>query len=114
MKNAKTLKKELNEELVEIAWHPKDTGIFACQKMRKKEKEPIFLLSNPFSLYFIREYWNILSLDIVQESLWIYSHFDTWYSSQIFVNISNFDVVQFFFLFDFLGTFVPKYIFENI
>ena len=32
----KALKKELNEELVPIAWQTKNDGIFACQKMRKK------------------------------------------------------------------------------
>ena len=37
----KTLKTELNEELMPVAWNPIDGGIGVCQKMRKKEIDPI-------------------------------------------------------------------------
>ena len=36
LEKRKALKKELNEELMPVAWHP-DGGIGACQKMRKKK-----------------------------------------------------------------------------
>ena len=39
LKNVKHLKKEFNENLMLIMWHPR---IFACQKIRKKEIEPVF------------------------------------------------------------------------
>ena len=39
LKNVKHLKKEFNENLMLIMLHPR---IFACQKMRKKEIEPVF------------------------------------------------------------------------
>ena len=50
----KALKKELNEELMLIAWDPRKLWNFACEKMKKKKKEiePI-LLSNAFSAYTI-------------------------------------------------------------
>ena len=50
----KALKKELNEELMLIAWDPRKWWNFACEKMKKKKKEiePI-LLSNAFSVYTI-------------------------------------------------------------
>ena len=36
LKNANNLKK-ISEELMPIAWYPKDGGIFACQKIREKK-----------------------------------------------------------------------------
>ena len=39
LKNVKHLQKEFNENLMLIMWHPR---IFACQKIRKKEIEPVF------------------------------------------------------------------------
>ena len=38
LRNAKLSKKdeEVSEELMPRAWHPKRCGIFACQKVRKK------------------------------------------------------------------------------
>ena len=41
-KKRKALKKALNEELMIIAWHPRTWWNFACQKVRKKDIEPIF------------------------------------------------------------------------
>ena len=38
-------RKDLNEELMIIVWHPRRCGVFSCQKMRKKK----FLLSNTFN-----------------------------------------------------------------
>ena len=41
----KTLKKELNEELILISWHPLDGGIGAFQKMRKNKNIKCLLKS---------------------------------------------------------------------
>ena len=49
----KALKKELNEELMEIAWHPKRCWNFCMSENEKKEIENQFLLSNAFSVYTI-------------------------------------------------------------
>ena len=44
----RALKKELNEELMVIVWHPRIWGNFRIPENEKKEKEPI-LLSNTFN-----------------------------------------------------------------
>ena len=42
LKNAKHLKKELNEELMLISWHRKRWQNFCMSEDEKKEIEPIF------------------------------------------------------------------------
>ena len=41
LKNANHLK-NITKELMPVAWHPTNGGIGACQKMTKKELDPIF------------------------------------------------------------------------
>ena len=40
--NSKALKKELNEELMLVVWHPKKWWDFSMSEDKKKEIEPIF------------------------------------------------------------------------
>ena len=43
LKKTKHIKKELNEELMPVAWHPKRWWNFCMWKDEKKETEPIFI-----------------------------------------------------------------------
>ena len=52
LKKDKGLKKELNEELMLIAWFPRKWWNFCMSEDQKKEIEQ-FLLSNTFSVYTI-------------------------------------------------------------
>ena len=97
-KKAKHFKKKISEELLPVAWHPKRWWNFCMPEDEKKRNQTNFYRVM-LLMYAIWEYWNTLTLDIVQKVLWISSHSDT---------------VQTFFLSDFFGTFVPKYVFTNI
>ena len=47
----KALKKDINEELMLVAWHPKRWWNFCMSEDEKKQIEPIFL-RNTFSLHY--------------------------------------------------------------
>ena len=70
MKKDKALKKELNEELMLIAWFPRKWWNFCMSEDQKKEIEQ-FLLSNTFSVYTILVLKCFVTerLDMVQKSL---------------------------------------------
>ena len=98
-----------------IACHAKNCWSFCMSEDQKKEKKTI-LLNNNFNVYNLRVL-KFLLLDIVQNSLWISSHFDTQRLDivQISLWISFFYIYNSSFLLVWiLGTFAPKYKFENI
>ena len=70
LKKDKGLKKELNEELMLIAWFPRKWWNFCTSEDQKKEIEQ-FLLSNTFSVYTILVLKCFVTerLDMVQKSL---------------------------------------------
>ena len=45
----KALQKQLNEELIPVAWHPNKWLDYSMSEDQKKEIEPIFLLSKAFN-----------------------------------------------------------------
>ena len=85
-KKSKTLKKELNEELMLVAWYPRRVWNICSSEYGKTRNRTDFYRVM-YLVYAIWKYWNVLlqRLD-VQKSFWICRHCDrklcmkTWYS----------------------------------
>ena len=103
IKNGKNLKKKINEELIPIASHPKRWWNFCMSEDNKKKIEPILRAFNVYNLEVLEHFatWNLWEYLIIL-------------SFEIFVNITLIWHSSNFFLVWFFGTFVPKYVFENI
>ena len=71
---SKALKKELDEQLMLILWHSRRWWNFCKSEDEKKEEKKNF-------------YWVMLLVGIQFESIEIFCHTGTWYSSEIFVDI---------------------------
>ena len=74
LKKHKVLKKEISEELMPIAWHPKGWWNFWISEDEKKKFNQ-FLLSNGFNVYDLKVLEQFTTY-IVQKSLRTSSHFD--------------------------------------
>ena len=57
----RTLKKELNEELITVAWYPNRLWDWCVSKDEEKELKPV-LLSNAFNVYNLRVLKSLLFL----------------------------------------------------